>query len=136
MEINYFNIWAIIVVIVIRMVLGGLWYSNILFGKKWLNLIGKTMDEISKEESNKAMSFAFIPAIVASLALWFILSTLNISSIGYALIVSAVISVGCTAMSHLNLILFEDRKVGLTLINVGYDFISLAIGGIILTIWQ
>lgn len=118
------------------MVLGGLWYSNILFGKKWLNLIGKTMDEISKEESNKAMSFAFIPAIVASLALWFILSTLNISSIGYALIVSAVISVGFTAMSHLNLILFEDRKVGLTLINVGYDFISLAIGGIILTIWQ
>jgi Na+/glutamate symporter len=46
-DVNYL---AILVCGVVFMVLGALWYSPILFGKKWMTFIGKSEEEI-KEQS-------------------------------------------------------------------------------------
>ena len=43
---HYFNILAFLVCIVSNMILGALWYSPVLFGKVWLNLIGKKPEDI------------------------------------------------------------------------------------------
>jgi len=46
MAINYL---AVLVATVVNFVLGGLWYSPLLFGKKWMALMNVTEEEIKKK---------------------------------------------------------------------------------------
>ena len=130
------NIFAVLVCTVVNMVLGGLWYSSILFGNVWLKLIGKKAEEISKEEGNKAMGFAVIPAIVTAFGLALITGLTGAATIVDALIIGSLISLVFVGMSSLNLVLFEQRSIKLTLLNVGYPFVSMNIAAIILTFWK
>ncbi|MFT5692500.1 MAG: hypothetical protein ACI92E_001835 [Oceanicoccus sp.] len=46
MELLGINIMGVLAATVIGMVLGALWYSPVLFGKKWMQSIGKTPDTL------------------------------------------------------------------------------------------
>jgi len=118
------------------MVIGSLWYSPLLFGNTWLKLVGKTREGISKEDSSKAMSLSIIPAILSILFLSLVLAFIPTETVLDALIVGSVVSAGFIGMSVFNLVLFEDRSVKLTILNVGYSFVTLNIAAIILTVWK
>lgn len=130
------NIWALLVCILINMILGALWYSPVLFGNKWLTLIGKKADEITKEDANKSMSLSIIPAALSIIFLALVLSFVNSQNWIDALITGSLMSAGFIGMSSFNLVLFEGRSVGLTLINVGYSFTAFNIASQILTYWK
>ncbi|RPI66461.1 MAG: DUF1761 family protein [Ignavibacteriales bacterium] len=49
-EINYL---AVFVSAVIIFLLGGLWYSPVLFAKPWMSVINKTEEELKKNEKPK-----------------------------------------------------------------------------------
>lgn len=136
LTISTFNIWAVLVAIILNMVLGMLWYSPLMFGNLWLKLIGKTAEEISKEESSQAMKWAFVPAVVSSLSLALILGFLNAQSALDGIIIATVVAVGFIGMSHLNLVLFESRSLKLTILNTGYSLASLILAGIVLSLWR
>ena len=136
LNVAFFNIWAILVCIIINMVLGALWYSPLLFGNIWLKLVNKKAEDISKEESKKAMSFAFIPAVINSVLLALILGFINAQNLLDAIIIGSILSAGFVGMSSVNLILFEDRKPGLALLNTGYAFAGFVVSAIILTLWH
>ena len=59
------NWLAILVAAIIPMVVGGLWYSNMLFAKQWMALMGKTEEEI-KKDFNPARTYGitFVMCIV------------------------------------------------------------------------
>lgn len=130
------NFFAIGLSILSNMVLGMLWYSPILFGKIWLKLVDLKSSDISKDESNKYMSLALIPAILFMFSLAIILKLLNCGTVFDGFIIASILSIGFIGTSSFNLVLFENRKVKLTLIHVGYAFVSLNIASIILVIWQ
>lgn len=136
LTISTFNIWAVLVAIILNMVLGMLWYSPLMFGNLWLKLIGKTAEEISKEESSQAMKWAFVPAVVSSLSLALILGFLNAQSALDGIVIATVVAVGFIGMSHLNLVLFESRSLKLTILNTGYSLASLILAGIVLSLWR
>ncbi len=136
LSISSMNIWAVLVCIVINMVLGALWYSPLLFGNIWLKLIGLKADDISRDDANKSMGFAIIPAALSILFLWLILSFVNAQTLGDALITGSLMSAGFIGMSAFNLVLFESRSIGLSLINVGYSFVAFNIASVILTLWK
>lgn len=129
------NIWAILVSVIIFMVIGMLWYSPILFGNIWLKLVDKKADDISKEESNKAMSFSFIPAIISAVSLAYILYLAGADTILKGIIISCILSVGISGMSMINLVLFENRSIKLTLLNLGYNVVSMLLASILLVLW-
>lgn len=136
LTITSMNIWAVLVCIVFNMILGALWYSPVLFGNIWLNLIGLKAEDISKEDANKSMKFAIIPAALSILFLWLMLSFVNAQTLGDAVITGSLISAGFIGMSAFNLVLFESRSLGLSLINVGYSFVAFNVASVILTIWK
>lgn len=130
------NIWAVLVCIFFNMILGALWYSPVLFGNIWLKLRGLKAEDISKEDANKSMGFAFIPATLSILFLWLILSFVNAQTLADALITGSLMSAGFIGMSAFNLVLFESRSIGVTLINVGYSFVAFNVASVILTFWK
>lgn len=136
LSIESINVWAVLVAILSNMVLGMLWYSPLMFGNLWLKLIGKTAEEISKEESAKAMKWAFVPAVVSSFSLALLLGFLNAQTAVDGIVIATVVAVGFIGMSHLNLVLFEGRSLKLTILNTGYSLTSLVIAGTILSLWH
>ncbi|MBI9104983.1 MAG: DUF1761 domain-containing protein [Spirochaetales bacterium] len=136
LDISYFNIWAILLTIVLQMVLGALWYSPAMFGKIWLELTNQKQEDISREEGNKAMAFAVIPAIFSSIFLAIILALTGASTILEGVIIGSILSIGFGGMAMLNLVFFEGRSFRLTLLNAGYAFTGMNLGAIILIVWN
>lgn len=135
-EMHFFNVWAVLVCIFSQMLIGSLWYSPVLFGNLWLKAIGKTKEDISNKEAQKAMSFSLIPAISLVLLMATVVGIENAQTVTDALFLGTIVSAGFIGMSSLNLVLFEGRSFKLLLINVGYMVVSLNIAAIILTLWK
>jgi hypothetical protein len=131
-----FNIIAIIVCIVVNMIIGALWYSPLMFGKAWLSLTGRKAEEITKEDGNKSMSFAIIPAAVSAFGLALLVGIAQPGTIFDALVIGSLASVVFSGMSALNLVLFEGRTLKLSLLHTGYFIVSWNIVSIILTLWK
>ncbi|MFZ5516669.1 MAG: DUF1761 domain-containing protein [Candidatus Zhuqueibacterota bacterium] len=130
------NLWAILVCIVSNMVIGGLWYSPILFGNIWLKSINKKASDISREDANKTMMISLIPAILTVFFLAVTISFVNAVTVVDALVIGTLVSLGFIGMNLINLVLFENRSMKLTLISIGYSFVSLNIAAVILTLWK
>jgi hypothetical protein len=63
------NFWAVLGAAVAAMIIGGLWYSPLMFGKKWLRMMG--MDPNHKPEgASKAMAISFVGALVMGYVLF------------------------------------------------------------------
>ncbi|MGD1833958.1 MAG: DUF1761 domain-containing protein [Sphaerochaetaceae bacterium] len=131
-----FNILAVIAGIVINMVIGALWYSPVLFGNIWLGLTGRKSEDITREDGNKSMAFAIIPAAVAAFALALLTAVSGASTVADALILGSLSSLAFSGMSALNLVLFENRPLKLAVLNTAYFFVSWNIVSIVLTLWK
>ncbi len=131
-----FNLWAVLVSVAVNMAVGMLWYSPVLFGNIWLKLVDKKAEDISKDDSNKSMGLAIIPAIVSAFGLAVLIGISGAVTVADALIAGSLASVAFSGMSSLNLVFFENRSFKLTLLHAGYAFASFNICAIILTLWK
>ncbi|MBD3243459.1 MAG: DUF1761 family protein [Chitinivibrionales bacterium] len=130
------NACAVIAAVVSTMIIGALWYSPVLFGNLWLKLIGKRPEDVGQADANASMALSIIPAIVSVASLVLLLSFTRAATLLDAVVVASVAAVGFVGMSAFNLVLFEGRSVGLTLLNVGYSFVSLNVAAVIVTLWR
>ncbi len=136
LQLSSVNLWAMLVSVLSNMFIGALWYSPLLFGNQWLKLIGKRQEDISQSDANKSMIISLIPAILSVIFLTIILKLTNAVSVGDAIVVGSIVSVGFIGMSAWNLVLYEGRSVKLAILNLGYSFVSLNVAAVILTVWQ
>ena len=69
------NIWAVLVSAVAFWALGALWYSPVLFGKRWQKEVGMTDEELGK--SNMALIFggSFLLMLLMVWALNFVINS-------------------------------------------------------------
>jgi uncharacterized protein DUF1761 len=51
---------AVLVAGVVIFLLGGLWYSPVLFAKRWVALIGKSEQELKANAGNMPLSYVFV----------------------------------------------------------------------------
>ena len=65
------NYIAVVVAAVAIFILGGLWYSPVLFAKRWVKLIGKTEEEMKASSAPAPLMFlaAFVCGFLVSLVL-------------------------------------------------------------------
>jgi hypothetical protein len=134
------NVIAVIVAAVIPMVVGMLWYSPVLFAKKWMALIGKTEEEIKKEGPGKAYALSFIASIVMAYVMAHLV-TYSSTFTGSTGIAAGLETgfwswLGFVVTTNSASVLFEFKPRGLYFINMGYQLVSMLLMGALLGVWR
>lgn len=134
MENIYINHIAVFVCAILSLVVGGLWWSQLLFAKAWQKETGLSDDQLKQMNPAKTFGLSFILAYLASYNLAFFLGTPNTTwqwGIGAGLLaafwaIAMFVIIG----------LFERRSFKHMLINCGYIAVYFALIGLILGIWR
>jgi len=140
-QVNYL---AVLVSGVVIFILGGLWYSPVLFAKPWTSLMGKNEEEMkaymARPEAKRAMPIMYGLALVSGLVIAWVmaivvkhfppLSALRGAEVG------ALCWLGFAATTSYATSLFSMQPKALWLINSGYNLVSFVISGIILAVWR
>lgn len=126
------NWLAVVVGMVVSMVLGFLWYGP-LFGNTWLQLIGKSAEEI---ESDPTMYIkTAVAAFVAMLFLNMVVSSLGATTFVSGLIVGALTFVGFGATQTFVYTTFEGPSEKVWLLFSEYQILVFAIMGGVFAVW-
>ncbi len=133
------NYLAVLVAGLVIFMLGGLWYSPVLFAKRWMALMGKTEADITPE-AKASMPMMYALAFVCSLLTAWVLAVLlnhfvSLTPLRGAM-VGALCWLGFAAPTSYATSLFSMQKKELWLINSAYNLVSFVLAGIILAIWR
>lgn len=130
---------AVIVATLVHYILGGLWYSPLLFGNKSIQIIGWNEQQIAQIQARGAARELVI-AFVSSLVLVYILAHFvqyTKAKTAWAGMETAFwLWLGFIVTTQLATVLFEQRPLGLYLINIGYQLVGCALAGVILVVWR
>jgi hypothetical protein len=128
------NVWAVLAAGVSSMVLGGLWYSPVLFGKAWSAASGVTEAQQKSANMAKVMGTAFVLAVIGAAVFAMFLGPRP--ALGFA--TAAGLSAGlCWVAGSFGInYLFEQRSLRLFLINGGYHTVQYTLIGAVLGLWH
>ena len=117
--------------------LGGLWYSPVLFAKPWVRLMGKTDEELrAKAGGAGSYVLVFLCGLVTALVMAMVLTHLAIVTISGAIIVAFFCWLGFAAATSYGSGLFSGQPFALWMINSGYNLVAFVIAAIILILWR
>ena len=130
---------AVLVATLVHFILGGLWYSPLLFANKFMQLINWTPEQVRQLESEshaKELVIAFVMSfLLVYILAHFVQYTKATNAIG-GIQTAFWLWLGFIVTTQLPLTLFERRSFGLFLINVAYQFVGCALAGAILGVWR
>ena len=130
---------AVIVATLVHYILGGLWYSPLLFGNKFIQLINWTPEQLRQVESQshaKELALAFVLSLVLVYILaHFVQYTKATNALG-GIQTAFWLWLGFVVTTQAPTVIFEGRSFGLFAINVAYQLVGCALAGAILAIWR
>ena len=130
---------AVIVATLVHYILGGLWYSPLLFGNKFLQLINWSPEQIRQVESQshvKELAIAFVMSLILVYILAHFIQYTKATSAIEGIQTAFWLWLGFIVTTQAPTVIFEGRSFGLFLINVAYQFVGCALAGVILAIWR
>lgn len=130
MDFSQISIVAILLATLSRFLLGGLWYSNVLFGRAWMAQVGMTEDKLQSANMARTFALAFVASLVASVMLALFLG--SGSTVFTGMLYSFFVGFGWVAMSLATNDLFEQRSFKLFMINASYHVVSFTVMGAII----
>lgn len=132
METAVVNWLAVVAAAVATFVLGGVWYSPVLFYRPWLRLNGVS-EEAVRGNSGLVFGASFVLELLAAAVL-----AMFVAGGSFAFVVGASFAVGAAwvAASFGVTYLFERRPLGLFAINAGYHIVAFTLMGVILAAWR
>jgi len=129
----YLNIWAILAGAIAYMIIGMIWYSPSVFGRRWARLTGLKKSQL---KSTWASYFiAMLAALVTSFVMAKFIDWFQIDSARQGAIMGIWIWAGFVATVLINTVLWEKKKFSLYLINSMHYLLSLVVMGAILAKW-
>jgi len=129
-----FNPLAVIAAALASFVLGGLWYSPVLFGKAWQRESGVTDDEMRNANMLRIFGLAFVLCLIAAWVFALFLGPRPPLALGLG--AGSAAGIGWVASSFGINYLFERKSLKLFLINGGYHALQFTIIGLILALWH
>lgn len=134
MENFYINHIAVLVCAVMSLVIGGLWWSPLMFAKAWQREVGLSDEQLKQMNPAKTFGLTFVFAYLASYNLAFFLGAPGTT---WQWGIAAGMLAGFWAIAiYVIISLFEQRTLKHMLINVGYIAVYFAVIGSILGIWR
>ena len=126
------NVIAVLVAALSSFLLGGLWYSKLLFGPAWHRADGAR--HTGERHPARVFGLSYVFAAIAALAYaWLVPPALDAAT---AAIQGLVVGAGVVAASFGINYQFASRGAGLWLIDGGYHALQFLIYGLILGLWR
>jgi hypothetical protein len=132
--IHSLNWLAILVAAISAFVLGGLWYSPLMFVKRWMKETGITEEKTKQTNMLKVFGFAFLLSLIASFFLAMFLGPK--AGAGFGALAGFMAGFGWVFTFLGISYIFESRTLVHFLINAMYSIVSLTIMGLIIGAWQ
>lgn len=128
------NWLAVVVAVVSNMVVGALWYSNILFAKEWTALIGLKESDL-KNSAVTGYLIAVVLGIIQATFVSFLVSSMGATNAIDGALVGIMIWFGFVGPATLVTAVFSQTRKKLWAINYGYHLVTLTIMGALIAAW-
>jgi hypothetical protein len=130
---------AVIVATLVYFILGGLWYSPLLFANKFIQLMNWTPEQLRQMESQnhgKELAIAFVMSfLLVYILAHFVQYTKATTAIG-GIQTAFWLWLGFIVTTQVPSVLFEGRSFGVFLIHVGYQLVGCVLAGAVLAVWR
>src|SRR2546423_1865110 len=134
MRINY---PAVAVAALAYWLLGAVWYSPLLFARPFIALGRWTPEQIAAMEgAGKAVVVALLISLLLAYVLAHFVRYTGAETVREGLWTGFWLWLGFVATTNLETVLFEQRPLGLYLINNGYHLVGLLGMGALLAVWR
>ncbi len=128
------NYLAVVVAAFVPMVLGGLWYSPLMFARPWMRAVGRSADELTGASLGYAL--AAVMALLTSYALARVILWAEADDVFNGALVALLVWAGFVATVLAVNTYFGGRPRELWLIDAGYQLAALILMGAIHGAWQ
>ncbi|MFC1546217.1 DUF1761 domain-containing protein [bacterium] len=133
------EILLILVVTILNIGTGMLWYSQKMFGKSWIELQGFSKEEMAKANTSsmkKTLLIAFAKTLIMTLVLLFFIILTDTDSFISGIVLGLLLCIGFVMPAFLDSVLWERRPLKLFFINSSYYAVVIALSGGLLSIFQ
>ena len=135
------NLVAIMVSAIVTFMLGGLWYSPVLFAKPWMLAHGydpndKEKIAAMKKNAGPMYGAAFVASLLAAIVLARIFSSLGVHDAMRGVKIAVAVWLGFVATVQMTATLFGGKKIQLFFIDSGYQLVCYVVMGAILSVWH
>ena len=130
------NYFAVLVAAIVNMVMGGLWYSPLLFAKPWMALNNMTPESMKSVNPVPLYAQSFAATLVSYFILAMAINSLNITTAMDGLKTGFCVWLGFITTVQFTANVFSPKKIQAYLIDTGYQLIATLIAGVILAVWR
>jgi hypothetical protein len=120
-------------------VLGGLWYSPLLFGGKFIEIMRWSPEQVARIQAEGAgaqLVLAFVGSLVAAYVLAHVVRYTSAETAAGGAKTGLWLWLGFVVTTNLNTVFFEFRPPGLFLINIAYHLVAFVAMGALLAVWR
>ena len=128
------NVWAILTAALSAFLIGGLWYSPLLFGRLWKKANDFAADQ-PPPATAKVFGFSFILTLVMAVNLAMFLNDSK-TTMAWGATAGFLAGFGWVAMGIGVVALFERRSWSYVIVNGGYLTVALVLMGAIIGVWR
>ncbi len=136
-HISQINWLAVLLAFVSSMVIGFVWYMPAVLGRRWMQAIGKTEEDLKNIEGGAGI---WVPMMVAaaatSILLAVLISALDLNTFVAGGLFALILALVFRAGGHVIHNGFAGRPSAVTLIDSGHDLLAMTIAGAILGAMQ
>jgi hypothetical protein len=132
--IGHLNWLAILVATVVAFLLGGLWFSPVLFANQWVAALGKTKEEMGKP--GPAMAMSFLTTLITAISISILVHVLNALTMSGGVRLGLLLGIGIYATGTASDYAFTNWPRKLFLIQASYHVIMLVVMTAIIAAWR
>lgn len=138
MDVAMVNYLAVIAAGVASMLVGYIWYSPLLFGKKWIKLIGLTDKKMKKmqEEAPKSMAMGFIIQLVQAYVIALVVYNLGLTNFVEGMVLGLWLWLGFVTATQLTGVLYSGKSFNLYAVDTGYQLVSIVVMSGLIAGWM
>jgi hypothetical protein len=133
------NLWAVLVMAIASIVIGWTWYSPLLFGNRWIKIMGWSKKDLEKGQKDmnmgKEMGRMFAFSLIMSFATAVVFDSVDVVSIGNGILLGLVLALGLVATTSASPSQWEKRPWGAYWIYVSFAVAWFVLAGIVFTTW-
>ncbi len=128
------NYWAVLTAALSAFLIGGAWYSPVLFAKRWMAANMLAEEDLKRGSIALIFGGSFALALISALAMAMFIGPS--SSLSFGVTAGVLVGLCWVGTSFGITYLFERKPFILFLINAGYHLVTFTVMGIILGLWH